>query len=695
MNKNLTLDNQEATILKPQKSRPFFGRIWGYTVFFLLLFNFFYFFGYDPKSPYALSRSLWYADFRYWSDWIAVCCWFIAFWVFVSTVFSILVPKNDGRIFLFRRSFYQKLIFICSAISIWAIWYNYATLSLAVIYEPITNYIHVNWTLPIAKYITKYERYMPILLPAIGIAVLIIALIAWRIRAYFKRRKQSNSNIIHLILLALLPALLGADANTPPQKVATSTGIYDVKSKDDLLKFTTKEIRELVKMEDDRTRGMGQTPHPILVYCFEERSFKYTGGKYENAEIKYRLRIPTKIVKGKKYPLVVHLHGVGEAGTDNTMSLAHLHSILPLMVGEEQQDFFLMVLQCPPNNRVWTFESTRDGNLDVVIAATDHVIENNPIDENRLSLFGLSSGGYGVWQWLLKSPDKFTAAVPTSCGSPNDFKRLVNLKQTAIWTFRNKNDGNAPVESICEAMRIINSSGGFMELTQLDQGGHAAWRSAMDEFNCFGWMIVQKRDGWFNPPPEREVYTYRSASNCFFAFFLPLLLAAGMLIFQGTPYCERLHKLVVEKIFTRRPVEDKNDDTKDNFYTWTDITGKQELELKLIDVQDNNARFEMLDGKITTISVAQFCLEDQEILKRYDSQPINDGFRFWTNSTRTKKIELKLLGIQGGKIKFVSRNDKIFSMNINDFCLEDQELLKKQIPQPVDDGFRQQILIKN
>jgi len=30
----------------------------------------------------------------------------------------------------------------------------------------------------------------------------------------------------------------------------------------------------------------------------------------------------------------------------------------------------------------------------------EHVISNNPIDEKRLSTFGLSSGGYGVWELI-------------------------------------------------------------------------------------------------------------------------------------------------------------------------------------------------------------------------------------------------------------------------------------------------------
>ncbi|MDR0611069.1 MAG: hypothetical protein LBG58_13235, partial [Planctomycetaceae bacterium] len=586
--------------------------------------------GFLPADkPYAFSHTFWYADFRYWSDWISGCCWLVFLWAVVSTLLALFIPKNEKRIFLLRRSFFQKMIGLLFLFLLWKIWYQFATLPLATIFapvtSPVTNYIYTNYTLPLADYYTTGEGSNPMLLPVIVGITFIVAIATWRILYHYRRWKCSKmskttktsetsettnktettkTTILSLFLLICILTMLGADATivpqepVPPKKVETSIGIYDVKSKDDLLKFTTEQIRELVKMEDNRTKGAGKTPHPVLVYCLEERSFQYTGGKYENSEIKYRLRVPQKIKPDKKYPLVVHLHGVGEAGKDNTFSLAHLHSILPLMIGEKQQDFFLLVLQCPPENRTWTFKPEKDGNLDIVVSLINHVIANNPIDENRLSTFGLSSGGAGVWELIIKYPDKFAAAVPVSVTFPGGYNTIHELNQTSIWTFKNKGDGGVAMPPIRMAMQLFEKSNGFMKFTQFDQGGHAAWRPAMDEYNCFGWMIAQKRGGWFNPPPERKIYTYRSMRNCFFSFFLPLLISGGLLIFQRTKYCERLHEGIAKEFYFGRSVEDDEGDVTKDFYTWTDITGTKKLKFKLIDVKNGIARFEMLDGKI-------------------------------------------------------------------------------------------------
>ena len=134
MTKNLISENQEIPQFYQKKSQSFFDRIWGYLVLILLVLNFFYFFCYKSGSPYALPYSLWYADFRYWSDWISGCCRLVLLWAVVSTLLALVVPKNKERIFLLRRSFFQKIIGLLFLFLLWKIWYQFATLPLATIF---------------------------------------------------------------------------------------------------------------------------------------------------------------------------------------------------------------------------------------------------------------------------------------------------------------------------------------------------------------------------------------------------------------------------------------------------------------------------------------------------------------------------------------------------------------------------------
>jgi predicted esterase len=324
-----------------------------------------------------------------------------------------------------------------------------------------------------------------------------------------------------VFLFGLTVSHVNAQGEKPPQKVSTSTGTYDVESPDDLRKFSAKDVRELVKLENARRQGSGTVPHPILIYCFEERSFQYTAGKYKDAEIKYRLHTPRSTGFGR-YPLVVHLHGIGEAGSDNIGSLVHLHSVLPLMIGPEQQDFFLLVVQCPKENPGWNVRPAKDGTVNVLMAAIEHVIDNNPIDKKRITVTGISSGGSGAWLLLFQNPDMFAGAVPTSCGVPWELQRMSMLKQTPIWLIANK--GDIAPDSILQAEKIINSSGGSMAFTQSDASGHNAWRPAMEEYDCFRWMLAQKRGGWFSPPPGVVVHKPHSFLFLFAMLLVPLFL---------------------------------------------------------------------------------------------------------------------------------------------------------------------------
>ena len=317
-----------------------------------------------------------------------------------------------------------------------------------------------------------------------------------------------------------------------PQRVSTSTGIYDVQSRSEIHQFSAEEIRELVRMENRRTQNVSTHPHPILVYCFNERTFQYTGGKYQDEAITYRLRVPKNIRFGRKYPLVIHLHGMGDD------SLTHAQSVLPMLIGPDQQDFFMLVPQAPRtgSDRGWFFRpSSKDGTLDVLVALMEHVIANNPIDKRRISVTGISSGGWGTWELIQRYPDMFAGAVPAACGAPPPSPRLNALTQTPVWIFNKERDHRRFRESIHEVMRVVNVSGGSMVSTEISTPCSHAWQPAMDDYNAFQWMLAQKRGSWFSPLPGVIVKNNpRSALLAFIMYIMPV----GIIVFllRGTLY---------------------------------------------------------------------------------------------------------------------------------------------------------------
>jgi predicted esterase len=332
--------------------------------------------------------------------------------------------------------------------------------------------------------------------------------------------KKQFSVMGRILFLSMFLAFVGTAQESTPTNVAASIGDSEKDFPDDIHKLSASDIRKISQGK----RAPGTGPHPVLIRCFEERSFHYTGGKYENAEIRYRLHMPKNISYGRKYPLIVYLHGVGESGSNNTSSLIHLQAVLPVLVGAKREDCFMLVTQCPRETPYWSFQTTKDGTLDVLMAAMEHVIANNPIDERRITATGVSSGGTGVWNLILRHPDTFAGAVPTACNAPSQHKQLAALKNTPVWAFVNKGDRQVNPQSSLLAKRVINKSGGSMAFTECDATGHNAWSPAMENYNSFRWMIAQKRGSWFSPLPGTVVQKPTALLLALAMYLLPLAI---------------------------------------------------------------------------------------------------------------------------------------------------------------------------
>ena len=117
-------------------------------------------------------------------------------------------------------------------------------------------------------------------------------------------------------------------------------------------KLTLEQLEAIAKLAP-RSNKAGMKVHPAMVPLFRSMVLRYTGGTYKNTPLRFRLHVPDSYEVGKKYPLVVWLHGAGECGSDNINQLSHLHHIIPYLVGPKKRDFFLLVPQCPHTHVAW------------------------------------------------------------------------------------------------------------------------------------------------------------------------------------------------------------------------------------------------------------------------------------------------------------------------------------------------------
>ncbi|HEX3870647.1 MAG TPA: prolyl oligopeptidase family serine peptidase [Pirellulales bacterium] len=239
-------------------------------------------------------------------------------------------------------------------------------------------------------------------------------------------------------------------------------------------------------------------PPDEVVQRFEDRTVTHTGGEYTDEAFHYRLLKPAKAEAGKKYPLVLYLHGAGERGSDNIMQLLYLPEQMASSPWREKYPCYLIAPQCR-KDASWAHRITESNTSDeptdqmkVVLKILDQTLAEQPIDTDRLYLTGLSMGGYGSWELAMREPKRFAALVPI-CGG-GDTSTAAKLVGLPIWAFHGDQDKAVPVESSREMIDAIKAAGGHPKYTEMSGVGHQSWMPAYsDPDGVIPWMFEQRR----------------------------------------------------------------------------------------------------------------------------------------------------------------------------------------------------------
>jgi predicted peptidase len=246
----------------------------------------------------------------------------------------------------------------------------------------------------------------------------------------------------------------------------------------------------------------GQKPPPELAaaaQAFADECVQCAGKDYH-----FRLLKPLEPEKGKKYPLVLFLHGAGERGSDNLAQLKHFPEKMILAEYRKAFPCFLVAPQCQEGKQ-WVDAPWSDRNptpmaaepsemLAQAIAALEKVRREHSaeIDPARIYLTGLSMGGFGTWELALRHPDWFAAAAPI-CGG-GDESKAQRLKPLPLWAFHGQKDTVVWPERSQRMTAAVNAAGGTAKLTLLPDVGHNAWDAAYQlKDGVLAWMFAQAK----------------------------------------------------------------------------------------------------------------------------------------------------------------------------------------------------------
>jgi len=207
----------------------------------------------------------------------------------------------------------------------------------------------------------------------------------------------------------------------------------------------------------------GQTP---FQYGYKSYYFKY---------MPFRLKFPKtyvhNVADGKKYPLFIFFHGLGERGetSDNEYQLLHGGQEHATNVNNGVFDGFLMYPQSP-NGFMGTF-------FPAINEVIDSLVKYCKVDIDKVVLSGLSSGGQGVWDYMGTSnyARKIAAIIPISAAQGEDKVTFPNFITVPVWMANGGLDLNPAPETVTDIINTWRGLGGYVKQNFYKFVGHGVW----------------------------------------------------------------------------------------------------------------------------------------------------------------------------------------------------------------------------
>jgi predicted peptidase len=242
---------------------------------------------------------------------------------------------------------------------------------------------------------------------------------------------------------------------------------------------------------------MGQEPKT----GFLERSVRIGDATHA-----YKVYVPPGFDPRRSWPVILFLHGAGEAGTDGVQQTeVGLGRVL-----RTDPDRFPAVVVFPqaPRGQVWLGEMAR-----VATTALEQTIAEFRGDPDRIYLVGLSLGAFGSWVLAFEDPDRYAAIVSVAGGIvPPAYRRArlaqlppalsaddpyaataARVKNIPAWLFHGADDPTVPVTESRRVVAALKQAGASPRYTEYEGVPHNSWDRAFAEPDLAKWLLAQRR----------------------------------------------------------------------------------------------------------------------------------------------------------------------------------------------------------
>lgn len=198
-------------------------------------------------------------------------------------------------------------------------------------------------------------------------------------------------------------------------------------------------------------------------------------------DLRYLVQYPRDYQEGKKYPVVLFLHGAGSRRPDFVKLRANPFLVTKNLLHEEA---ILYAPLCSADTWFDIFEHLR--------RFAKNLSQKEDTDEDRFYLVGASMGGYAVWQLAMSDPELYAGLIPI-CGG-GMYWNAERLKDRNVWAFHGRKDNTVYCEESIRMVEHINACGGKAKLTIFEECTHNAWDLVYHDHSVMEWLLNCRRE---------------------------------------------------------------------------------------------------------------------------------------------------------------------------------------------------------
>jgi len=232
---------------------------------------------------------------------------------------------------------------------------------------------------------------------------------------------------------------------------------------------------------------------------FEKKNFEVSAGQV----LPYQIMYPKDYKPGKKYPLLVVLHGAGERGDDNEAQMKYGKNVFLDSLNRFNFPAIVIFPQCPKDS-YWssvkinrstvptTFLFDYSAPINWPLQAVIDLVKSIKHDKNRTYIMGLSMGGMGTMEAVSRNPKMFAAASPI-CGGADLSYVAQYVKRVPLWVHHGDIDMVVPVRHSRELVKAVQDQGVEIRYSEYPGVNHNSWENASKQPELLSWIFSHRK----------------------------------------------------------------------------------------------------------------------------------------------------------------------------------------------------------